>query len=60
MTGIEWEAGVGGWLRGLQWCRWGAEQMVVIATCCRIPVGVDGGDRRLTMCYLQFGFAVFQ
>lgn len=37
----------------------GAEQMVVIATCCEIPVGVDGGDRRLIICYLQFGFAVF-
>lgn len=32
--------------------------MVVIATCCEIPVGVDGGDRRLIMCYFQFGFAV--
>ena len=51
---------MGGWLCGLQWFWWGAEQMVVIATCCEIPVGVDGGDRRLTMCYLQFGFAVFQ
>lgn len=38
----------------------GAEQMVVTATCCEIPVGVDGGDRRLTVCYLQFGFAVSQ
>lgn len=33
--------------------------MAVIATCCEIPVGVDGGDRQLTMCYLQFGLAVF-
>lgn len=59
MTGNEWEVGVGRWL-------WfavvlvGAEQMVLIATCCEIPVGVDGGDRQLIMCYLQFGFAVFQ
>lgn len=31
MTGIEWEAGVGGWRRGLQWCRRGGS-------------GADGGD----------------
>lgn len=37
----------------------GAEQMVVIAMCSEILVGIHGGDRRLTTCYLQFGFAVF-
>ena len=45
---------------GCMICGGVGEQMVVIATCCEIPVGVDGGDRRVTMCYLQFGFAVFQ
>lgn len=39
---------------------WGAEQMGLIVTGSVIPVRADCGDKRFTMCYLQFGFAVSQ
>lgn len=38
----------------------GAEQMGLIVTGSVIPARADCGDKRFTMCYLQFGFAVSQ
>lgn len=38
----------------------GAKQMGLIVTGSVIPVRADCGDKRFTMCYLQFGFAVSQ
>jgi len=58
VTRVEWEVGVGCMVCGD--IGWGAEQMGLIVTGGVIPVRADSGDKRFTMCYLQFGFAVSQ
>ena len=54
----EWEVGVSCMVCGD--IGRGAEQMGLIVTGSAIPVRADCGDKRFTMCYLQFGFAVSQ